>query len=766
MTDSNAIPPDFPLARLRRALQTATEHEDPDTRERALAKAARWDQVLTGMSAGTLSVGSRTPVANTPAWVTLEVAQGGFATGGYVAEGPLLPHEQDALAALPAHTPGTTDRERLNLHFLSDTGQEQLISALRSGGFRVDVPEEGALLVVAWLLDRGQALAALDLVETLRPLFHRLRFFPRLTTSARPRGATVCLRPASDVAEDLRNRGVNPRMATLTESLHAWAPLYDRLVALWSETVEGQAPRLDDGRVTGGWPCKRWPTDWTARRDQWLSDYAAACAAHTRCGKHAHPKSNFRRLREALAACAVDSSGLTGRDVGWIRRALANTNTRRGNLGSPQRTAIREQQAAVLAQPAHTLFARLGATRLEGVPKEEGLPSLDPVTAPFTAEEGPTAAGLTAPGYLVRKVERALEAPIDDLIQRGVIRSSETLAQVLPQITSQVAAAGVSDPGLRELYGQIYSAFRRRRSLLLLNLEHQVRIGELPWVAALDPFRRDDLDTKAQARQTLEQVTLLALSAFPQTMLPNPLVREMTALVKQAGLRIPLVEEVAADIFMGTFTPKWRRAARTASRTLAGSVYAHYYSLPAARNWPVKADEKRTRGSKAKAKAFADLCRTRAREAGPSGAGGSVARNGTVLEQSQILTTQNLAALVYGLKLKPQLKPLAASLAERALAWVVGRHVQKAVGFRAQLRTVKNTAYAWRQAVFFMSLCNEAEQTARVDALEALVAAQDPAWAARFAPAVVGLRRAVAGKRFDAKGHATHEDQAARRFLG
>jgi hypothetical protein len=43
---------------------------------------------------------------------------------------------------------------------------------------------------------------------------------------------------------------------------------------------------------------------------------------------------------------------------------------------------------------------------------------------------------------------------------------------------------------------------------------------------------------------------------------------------------MPLVEEVAADIFMGTFTQKWRRAAATASQALAGSLYARYYDLP------------------------------------------------------------------------------------------------------------------------------------------------------------------------------------------
>ena len=70
-------------------METATTHHDPDVRARAEQKALAGESVLSGMATGTLAVGSRTPVADTPAWVTLEVAHGGFATGRYVAEGPL-----------------------------------------------------------------------------------------------------------------------------------------------------------------------------------------------------------------------------------------------------------------------------------------------------------------------------------------------------------------------------------------------------------------------------------------------------------------------------------------------------------------------------------------------------------------------------------------------------------------------------------------------------------------------------------------------------
>ena len=132
------------------------------------------------------------------------------------------------------------------------------------------------------------------------------------------------------------------------------------------------------------------------------------------------------------------------------------------------------------------------ASRLARFPADGGIPSLDGVAADVTAgESAAVPEGEPIPAHLVAKASRALEAPPGELVERGIIGSAEVLAAVVPQITAQVVAAGLDDPQLSGLYGQAYAAFRRRRSLLLLNLEHQVRFGELPWIAALQPFRAD-----------------------------------------------------------------------------------------------------------------------------------------------------------------------------------------------------------------------------------------------------------------------------------
>ena len=87
----------YAWGQLMRARQTAAEHGDADVRARAKETVAKWESVIAGMQAGTIKVGSRTPT-KAPAWVTLQVVTGGFATGGYSAGGPLRDHER-ALAA-------------------------------------------------------------------------------------------------------------------------------------------------------------------------------------------------------------------------------------------------------------------------------------------------------------------------------------------------------------------------------------------------------------------------------------------------------------------------------------------------------------------------------------------------------------------------------------------------------------------------------------------------------------------------------------------
>ncbi|MET8426365.1 hypothetical protein [Nocardia sp. NPDC004860] len=816
-------------------------------RRRAEAKAQRWREVLDGLASGRVTVGSRTPVADLPAWVTLEVAHGGFTTGRGLAEAPLTRDEAERVADLPAEVPGDNPRERLNLWYLGDAGQAQLLAALRSGHYRIQLPEHAALLVVALLLDKGFPEQALDLVAELRPYMSRLRFTPAFDLVARPSGAAVRVATVAEAADALRGVRTPEQLTLMHATIEVWTPLYDRLVALWCATVDGDLPSRDrTGTVIGGLPGSAVPPHWMHERARWLADFESARTTHEFRGHHAHRKSNFTHLHEALlsirdeardngsidvssgttarmsagpapatnpanqqsaAARSVDSQSanphpgaaqstdadtrpartslLNPHQVDRVRRALANTLARHGEPGSAARESARAEQAAAIAAPLYTDFAGVLLTRIERFPADGGLPSLDPVTTPVGADDRVAIAdGTTIPQHLQDKAIRALEAPAEELVQRGIVGSGEVLAAMLPQLTSRLLAADIADPVAASLYEQMYTAFRQRRSLLLLNLQYQVRFDELPWVTALHALRtatgtgkpddatragssdglrsrksRESRDGNsgggsAAARRLLRQTTLLAIESFPEAVLPNPLVREFHTLAEQAGLRVPLVEEVAADIFMGTFTEKWRAAAIIASRTLTGTLYQRYYDLPSADHWRAGARSE-IRWGKSTATDFTELCARRAVEAGTRH--DYVARNGALLEQSQILTTHNLVVLVDALDLGEQLRESAPDLANRTFDWIIRRLSQPAHGHAALIQ-VKNAAYAWRQAVFLLSYCDLAGQTGQIDRLI------DQHAVPRLEPAVAGLAHIVAGGRFAPNG--LEPNGAGRRLLG
>src|SRR5690606_14381500 len=179
--------------------------------------------------------------------------------------------------------------------------------------------------------------------------------------------------------------------------------------------------------------------------------------------------------------------------------------------------------------------------------------------------------------------------------------------------------------------------------------------------------------------------------------------------------------------------------------------YARYYDLPTPAEAEAWQGQVASRWGRQTADGFAALCQARAKEAG-SGQGSVVAANGAVLEQSQILTTHDLAGLTVGLELRDALQGLAPGLAARCFEWIVRRQQQPAPRFKARLQMVKNTAYAWRQALFFLSLDDEGTQRQALAELQALVAQQPIAWAERFEPVVAGLRLVLDGGRFDAEG--------------
>ena len=196
----------------------------------------------------------------------------------------------------------------------------------------------------------------------------------------------------------------------MIETLTVWHPLSDRLVSLWLGTVEGD------------WPCQRWARVVDGRpAPRGSPDYDAAVEVHRRSRRHQHPRSNFSVLRAALEKCPVDSSSLSPLEVGRIRAALNRTVERRGRPGSgPARPgSIPTEGDRHAADPRGDRRRPRGTTR--GVPRRRRRTRhrADPRTGGLRRESGH---GPRFPATLARKAERALEAPIAELVDRGRAR--------------------------------------------------------------------------------------------------------------------------------------------------------------------------------------------------------------------------------------------------------------------------------------------------------------------------------------------------------
>lgn len=746
------IEPSYAIGQLAASLRAADAHTDPALRARAEQRAQRWRDVIRDLVSGALRVGQRKPHADMPVWATPLVLRGGFASGAYAAGGELAPHERDAIAG-DRSLDTMSARRAANGAMLTEPGRATLRARLADRTYRIDVPEEGALLALEWLIARGERASAAQLLDVIEPYFDRLRFHgPRGTPVRVPSGdldTPVLLSSGHEVAQSLRTKQPAAAVETMREAVEVWAPLTDAAVALLLETVEGDlpgftgAPRRATGKV-----CARLPEGFAERRARWLAAHAEAREAHTRCKRPHRRGEVLGTLHRALAA-SDDPRTLPAPLVAQVRERLAGFVTAYGAPGSERHATLRASQAV---GPSHARLGHLVAERItRSVPEHDGIADLEAVLAPLSggeASEVGASAGHPLPEAIWARVSTATEAPITALIEQGLVRSGEVLATLLPQLSGDALALRFDGDDARALYAASYRAFRRRRGLLLLWLQHQVRFSELPWIAAMEACA--DRGAEELARACLRQVAALAIRAFPATITPNKLVTELSALAAQAGLgasedtpaALPLVEEIASDIFMGTFSAKFLRAARIAGRVVSGSIYARYYGVPYERVATLEGGRKERWGV-VTSPAFDALC---VELAGAPSGGNRQAQNGMIIEAASILTTHNLAALVSVLELDPLLPWR--ELTDRAYAEVLEllerRVLPERQPYRARLHAYKTLAFAWRQMLFFLSRTDDVGAFL-VHAREAL-GDKSPLAQQRLAPHLDALADAASGR--------------------
>jgi len=727
--------PGYAAVQLSKALQTAETHGDAETVARAERKAAKWMTVLSGMNNGTIAPGSRRPTA-APEWVTLEVVHGGFATGNYLSGGPLSAFEQELLQTLPASS--LPPRLQLNRYFLSEAGVTELHHLLQNGKYKIQVPEEAALLTVVWLLEQDDRSAADTILDEITPWFDELRFYPQPADARNDAGTLVHVESVGNAAKKLRAVQPSKQVKAQQEALEVWAPLYDSLLALALETVDGEVPsvaltaegkpaRDESGRyqISGGWPGVHITPDWSERASDVLGQVKEAISTHKYCGKYHKVGHPFRFLCEWLAA-VLHEDGMPEQRRNRVRLILGRSLSSHGVPGGDRRTERREGQREQLSNTSDFKeLANILLARISALPVDGGIESPEEIFSQEGDLDQPW------PKSLRRKIERCRVGTVNELVERGIIPSGDILAVLMPQITAGIRSMGMSSPELRRLYELTYRAFRRRRSLLLLNLESQIRVDEIPWLAVMDRSGSDTVSKQELALLTLRDTLRLNLRHFPHAIIPNKLLQEIRPLAKTAKLEVPVVDELAADIFMGTFTAKFVEATKISQTLLNGSLYQRYYGI----------EEKQWR--RLDPKSFANLCYRRAGMK-KSGGWGRTAENGMVIEQQQILTTQNLGTLIATLGLQNVFEEEGMAAAKSTFRWICRRLSQTPPHHHGRLIMVKNAAYAWRQMLLYLSLSGESADSFVAWSFDQL-AETSPRVAQALLEPLEGLQAAIQG---------------------
>jgi len=740
----------YPTFQLAKALRNSILNVSPSSER----KIEQWEKVLLGMYSGELQIGSRTPVSGTSSWATLEVATGGFATGQLLAGGDLTDYEKDLAEQLNIPL-GPETRALLNGYFISQEGVQRLRDHASTGQFTVNLPEEGALLAVACLIDKGDSVGANEVLSHIFPYFAELRFFPNLQGQENS-SESVFLQSVGETINKLGSVQTSRQVRAQDEAVNVWIPLYDSLVSLLVETIAGEIPSVEIGqsgnhKISGGYPGQKLPDGWVERARVVIALHEENASQHKLCGRRLKQGSAHQRFLKATQSL-VESQNLPAGDQQYIRLQLARYIAKRGLPGSAQHNVSRGTQTQECRGPKYRDIAELLGRRLSALPKDQGIENISFYVAPILTSEASNQVpeGTCIPKHIVKKVGRAQIATVDELIQQGYITSADVLAEVLPQMTSGVRAASFTDIRLKRVYMSVYRAFRRRRSLLLINFESQVKITELPWILEIEKFRATNLADREPALVVLNDVLVLALSHFPQALLPNKLLQEIRALLDQAGLDVPIVDEVAADIFMGRFTQKYSNSATIASDLLSDTTYAKYYNID------YVALSKRLQKSLG-GEEFSKVCAERVVAESERW---SVARNGVVIEQQQILTTQNLAVVFHKLNLLDLVKTKLPGMIENTFSWICRRQQVPIDNYHAGLIMLKNTAYAWRQMVFYLSLLPHRDQVELLSWMFAHFNKQGIEFRNRFKPVMNGLKAAIAGKSI------TRNDPESLMFLG
>eukprot|EP00521_Asterionellopsis_glacialis_P017823 CAMPEP_0195304144 /NCGR_PEP_ID=MMETSP0707-20130614/33944_1 /TAXON_ID=33640 /ORGANISM="Asterionellopsis glacialis, Strain CCMP134" /LENGTH=850 /DNA_ID=CAMNT_0040367869 /DNA_START=60 /DNA_END=2612 /DNA_ORIENTATION=+ len=634
-----------------------------------------------------------------------------------------------------------------NESFLSYKGIQQMNEMLETGQYRVKYPEHCALLCVTWLIKNGHNEKAEEILESIIPYFSQIQFYPDENPIPLEVTATTSIATVGEVQTALTqkwNTWQNPQINRSRQlianrsAILRWIPLKFRLLELFEQTVacshmpclvtmDGEmlntaGEKIQPGQhysfmtysdcpehSTGkcGWPCQIYPQDWDADASRLLHEYYEIVEEQDESvNRGRRHNGTTAKLIGCLKTCVRKGrEALTGKQVGLIRVILASCYEKYGVTGSERWELISKRLGKTL--PKTREYYPILMSKLASHESDAGLPKKtieDILSMEDCNDDGNIVGELdeAVPKSVRRIVQRAQIGQVKELVGEGLVKSGEILASLVPYIVAESISSQITDIRLRRLCYALYITFERRQSVQLLDSESQLlALEELPWAEPI--LNRGYIDELTATRAALEQIVTIELESFPHTIFPNKLLRSMKELIVRGEMHIPLVYEITAEIFEGQINSNFVDAVETAGRVMLDTPYAYYYGL---QDLYTHVDSE----SFVEPAYLLNECIRRANldYTGESYSEYSVEENGRIVEWISIITTHNLASLVYGLDLKDKVEW--SLLMIRTWEWIVQNgpkdHLDRIdfANIRSTLHQKKNTAYAWRQLLFYLSM--------------------------------------------------------------
>ncbi|MGW6706443.1 hypothetical protein ACWGDE_16330 [Streptomyces sp. NPDC054956] len=581
-----------------------------------------------------------------------------------------------------ARSAGVPESRRALFEYgLTGPGTARSWSLLESGRYEIHAPEEAALLCVAWLLRADRLDAAAELTALLAPFADRLPFTPR----------PEAVGPAYAAPGFTGPEVIGPAREA-ARLLARQRP--NPAVAAQREALTVWRPFEDE--LLAYW-LRAYASSAHASRPEGaalLERYAALAAAHPLTRRHRDPKSNAAILRRALEE-TVAGRELSPRQAGLLRHAVTSMVARRGRPGSPGHTRLRQEQVRQAAL-GHGPFAPADPT--------------DP------ADPEAVTPGIDAPSDLAAAEEARA------VWQAGL--SSVRVPAALGLALAQGFHPEAGDPALRTLLAKLYRGAHRHTYLL----GDLTRLADLPWVRAVAgaPVREP-----AALAAALRGLADFALEGSAQsTADPRlPLLSGLAGLAEVAGVRVSFATEPFGHRNFGRATAEVLSAARAAAELLRGKPYERYHGIDY--------EAVRTMADAGDREGFALLCSARAGHPSPGlrftdhRSSPDLTAEPAVIEQVRILTAGNLATLVHRLGATP------------SSGWDGLARAAFASAARRRSATPKRASRAWRHLLFHLSMCDAEQRAAVLGWIEDETARLPPGTAARLAPRVARLRRAM-----------------------